>query len=105
MPALSTGWGTVAQAAQILAVSEKTIRRRITDGTIEAQRFGPRLIRVDLESLTSSTNTGVSPVRESPKAQRLEEYVARVVGKAPELTDDQRHRLGALLNSGGGALV
>lgn len=47
-------WGTIASAALLLKVSEKTIRRRITDGEIHAERFGPRLIRVDLNSLDRS---------------------------------------------------
>jgi excisionase family DNA binding protein len=42
------------QAAQILSVSVKTIRRRIADGSITAKRFGPRLLRVDLTQLEDS---------------------------------------------------
>jgi excisionase family DNA binding protein len=44
-------WGTVDQAATLLGVSTKTIRRRIADGSVDARRFGPRLIRVDLNRL------------------------------------------------------
>ncbi len=47
-------WGTVAAAAAELDVSVKTIRRRISDGTVEARRFGPRLIRVNLTTLRAS---------------------------------------------------
>lgn len=47
-------WGTMAEAAAILGVSVKTIRRRITDGTISAKRFGPRLIKVHLATLEQS---------------------------------------------------
>lgn len=47
-------WGTMAEAAAILGVSAKTIRRRITDGTVKAKRFGPRLIKVYLPSLEQS---------------------------------------------------
>lgn len=47
-------WGTVQEAAAILGVSTKTIRRRITDGGIAAKRFGPRLIRVYLPSIEQS---------------------------------------------------
>ena len=39
---------SVADAATIFGVSQKTIRRRIADGTLTAYRFGPRLIRVDV---------------------------------------------------------
>lgn len=44
-------WGSMEDAARYLGVSSKTIRRRIADGTIVAQRFGPRLVRVDMQSL------------------------------------------------------
>lgn len=46
-------WGSIQQAAQSRQVSEKTIRRYIAAGLIEAERFGPRLIRVNLDSLDS----------------------------------------------------
>ena len=41
----------INQAAAALNVSHITIRRRIRDGTIRAYKVGPRLIRVDRESL------------------------------------------------------
>lgn len=44
-------WGTIQAAAVKYKVSTKTIRRMITRGQIDAQRFGPRLIRVNLTSL------------------------------------------------------
>jgi excisionase family DNA binding protein len=47
-------WVTIPEAAEYIGVSTKTIRRWITRGTIEARRFGPRLIRVNLASLDSS---------------------------------------------------
>lgn len=47
-------WGTVSEAALYMGVSTKTIRRRITDGTVEAKKFGPRLIRVNMSSLEKS---------------------------------------------------
>lgn len=46
-----TQWPTVQQAAEILQTSPKTIRRRIADGTLDARRLGPRLIRVNPASL------------------------------------------------------
>jgi excisionase family DNA binding protein len=38
---------TVAQAADRLHVSTKTLRRRIAEGRITAYRFGPHLIRLN----------------------------------------------------------
>lgn len=48
---MPTVWSTIQQSADHYQVSTKTIRRWITDGRIEAKRVGPRLIRVDLNSL------------------------------------------------------
>ena len=45
-------WVTVQEAAETYGLSTKTIRRYITQGLIEANRFGPRLIRVNLTSLS-----------------------------------------------------
>lgn len=44
-------WGTIQEAADSRKISTKTVRRYITQGLIEAERFGPRLIRVNLDSL------------------------------------------------------
>lgn len=46
-----TRWGTIDQLATERALSEKTIRRMIAAGDVYAERIGPRLIRVDLDSL------------------------------------------------------
>lgn len=45
---------SISEAADHLGVSTKTIRRRISDGTLKAVRIGPRLIRVDAASLASA---------------------------------------------------
>lgn len=42
---------SIADAAHLTGVSDKTIRRRIADGSLSAYRMGPRLIRVDLVEL------------------------------------------------------
>jgi excisionase family DNA binding protein len=47
-------WLTIGDAAELLAVNPKTVRRRIADGTLTASRIGPRLVRVrarDVEAL------------------------------------------------------
>ncbi|MDJ0325114.1 helix-turn-helix domain-containing protein [Cryobacterium sp. PH31-AA6] len=51
-----TKWPTIRQAAERYCISEKTIRRRITDGTLKARRIGPRLIRLDPESIAAFGN-------------------------------------------------
>ncbi|GAA1959900.1 hypothetical protein GCM10009816_22080 [Microbacterium aquimaris] len=44
-------WGTVAEAADEWQLCTKTVRRYISSGDIYAERLGPRLIRVDLNSI------------------------------------------------------
>ena len=48
-----TGLASLAIAAESLGVSVKTIRRRISDGTVRGYRVG-RLIRVDPDELRPS---------------------------------------------------
>mgnify|MGYP001392865829 CR=1 FL=1 len=50
-PRSLSGWATMNQAAAALGVSRDTIRRMIARGEIYAERIGPRLVRVDLESI------------------------------------------------------
>ncbi|TFB46511.1 DNA-binding protein [Cryobacterium tagatosivorans] len=47
-------WGTIQEAAALRFVSVQTMRRYITQGLVQAERFGPRLIRVNLTSLNSA---------------------------------------------------
>lgn len=56
---------SVSQAAQRLGVSKKTLRRRISDGTIPAVRVG-RLIRIKSDDLR---NVG-APITAVPNALR-----------------------------------
>jgi excisionase family DNA binding protein len=42
---------TLAEAADLMSVSVKTLRRRIADGTNPAYRCGRRVIRVRLDDL------------------------------------------------------
>ena len=49
----SRRYASIDQAAQLVGVSSRTIRRRIADGSIAGYRFGPRIIRVDLDEVDS----------------------------------------------------
>ena len=42
---------SIQQAAAIASVDPKTIRRRISDGSLPAHRIGPRLIRIFADDL------------------------------------------------------
>lgn len=53
-PTPDTEWVTLADAARIYNVSEDTMRRAAARGDVEAVRFGPRLIRVRLASVTAA---------------------------------------------------
>ena len=44
---------SINQAARLVDVSSRTIRRRIADGSITGYRFGPRIVRVDLDEVDS----------------------------------------------------
>lgn len=48
-------WGTISDVMAHLKVSRDTVRRMIARGDIPARRFGPRLIRVDMDLLDSSS--------------------------------------------------
>jgi excisionase family DNA binding protein len=56
------------EAAQVIGVSEKTIRRRIADGTLPAVQFGQlwRIRRSDLERVLTPRQPGRSLGRRPP---------------------------------------
>ncbi len=56
---MSTNWATVSEAATALNVSDKTIRRRVKQGKLEAKHEGRRLlVKLDkkLDTLTDSVS-------------------------------------------------
>lgn len=42
---------SIAQVADATGLSTKTIRRRVEDGTLRAHRVGPRVIRIEADSV------------------------------------------------------
>lgn len=56
----SPRWGSIHAAGQELDVSDDTVRRMIRRGDITAVRIGPRLIRVDLNSVRVEVIGGVA---------------------------------------------
>jgi excisionase family DNA binding protein len=54
---------SIPDAAEYAGVSPRTIRRRITDGSLAGYRMGPRLIRVDLGELDAL----LSPIVGAPE--------------------------------------
>lgn len=60
-------WLTLTQAAELLGVSARTVRRRICDGTIEARRLG-RLVRIHSDQLGEDLGTAVSSVTDMERS-------------------------------------
>ncbi len=59
--AIARRYLTLAEAAEWYGVSERTLRRRIADGSLPAYRVGPRSIRVkavDVEALAEPIPAG-----------------------------------------------
>ncbi|KAA9134842.1 helix-turn-helix domain-containing protein [Microbacterium caowuchunii] len=83
-------WGTVQEAAAQLRVDPRTIRRQIAAGKIRAVQLGPKVIRVDMDSLV-------------PPADPLAAHVAALVADAPPLTPEQRDKIAAILRGGANA--
>ncbi|MFC7789736.1 helix-turn-helix domain-containing protein [Microbacterium sp. MAHUQ-60] len=50
-------WVSIEAAANLYDVSRDTIRRMISRGEIEAVRFGPRLIRVNIASIPAAVRS------------------------------------------------
>jgi excisionase family DNA binding protein len=46
---------SIADGAALYGISERTIRRRIADGSLRSWRVGPKLIRIDLADLERIT--------------------------------------------------
>lgn len=51
MSAPEKRYSAIPQAATIYDVHDQTIRRWISEGRITGYRFGPRMLRVDLDEL------------------------------------------------------
>ena len=50
---MTTNMLTITQAAGLLHVNAKTVRRRIADGTLTAYRVGPSLIRLHADDVAA----------------------------------------------------
>lgn len=88
---------SMREAAEYLACSQRTLHRRIADGSLPAHRAGPKLLRfavADLEAFARPVPTvGADP---------LAEHIAAVVAAAPELSAEQADRLAGLLRAPAG---
>ena len=90
-------WVKKRAAADHLGVSERTIDAMVTDGRITAHRNGPGVVRFDLDELDASMQPS------TPDPSKVDESIARLLRRAPELSDEQRSSIAALLRTGGAA--
>lgn len=84
---------TLQEAAHARRVGYSTLRKRIADGTLPAERVGRR-IYVDRAHLDAM---GDSVVGRPRAAAEIDAAVARVVAAAPRLTAEQRERLAVII--------
>ena len=82
-------WVPISEASARFSLHPDTIRRMISRGEIEAKRFGPKVIRVNLGSVEAA-------------ATPLALHVNRIVEGAPPLTPEQSDRIAALLSPAAG---
>lgn len=88
---------TLQEAADARRIGYSTLRKRVADGTLPAERMGRR-IYVDRAHLDAMADPAVGRPR---AAAEIDSAVARVVAAAPRLTAEQRERLAVIV--GGGA--
>jgi excisionase family DNA binding protein len=91
---MASGLLTTREAADLLRVSERTIRRWGVAGILDRRRIGPKLIRITVESVVQriegqnaqegATLTGVAPSERTPFGTAdLAEFAAEYGGDAP----------------------
>ena len=76
---------TVKEAAEMLGACERTVRRRIKDGTLSAARIG-RLVRLD----AAQVELLLKGPADTPNQ--------RLINEAPPLTDEQLQTIVTLLS-------
>ena len=60
---------SLEEAAEIMSLSTRTIRRRISDGTIPAYQCGRRPIRIRLELVEADADGAAAALRRIPSAR------------------------------------
>ena len=99
MDNMSTNWVTVSKAAAALGVSDKTIRRRVKQGKLEAQLEGRRLlVKLDKQSDTMTDSVSKDEVIADLKTQiedfrnQMQEKDRQIENLQTQLQDaSQRH--------------
>lgn len=89
---------SIREAAEYVPCSERTIRRRIEDGSLTAFRLGG-IVRVDLNELDARLANQQDDGARS--VDSLADHIRRVVDAAPAFDSAQQARLAELLKGGG----
>jgi excisionase family DNA binding protein len=87
---------SIREVCDRFGLSDKTIRRKIKDGTLVAYRCGERLIKLDADQVEGVL---LRPVG-GRSDETIQSAVATVVAAAPPLTAEQRDRIAAILRGG-----
>jgi excisionase family DNA binding protein len=92
-----TKFVSVREVCDRYGLSDKTIRRKIKNGELNAYRVGPRLIKLDAEQVEAAL------LRPASQHSDLASAVSQVLATWPPLTDEQLDRIAALLRAGSSA--
>lgn len=59
-PKAPTGrrYATIAEAADYMRIGQRTVRLMIEDGRLHAYRFGPRIVRLNLDEVDAAMASG-----------------------------------------------
>ena len=82
---------TVEQAAELLDLHVKTVRRYIHDGRLKAKRIGKeyRITRVDLDEFTG----GAMPAQAAPAVSRTRQVIASSIVDVDAISPEESHRI------------
>ena len=87
---------TVDQAAQLLDLHVKTVRRYVRDGRLKAKRIGKeyRIVRADLDEFA-----GVASVPDKEPIRRIRHVIASTILDADVVSPDVSHRVTTMVMS------
>ena len=96
---MPTNLVSIREVCDRYGLSDKTIRRKIKGGELDAYRVGPRLIKLDAEQVEAAL------LRPASKPNDIASAVAQMLATWPPLSDEQLDRIAAILRAGsrGGA--
>jgi excisionase family DNA binding protein len=76
--------GSLGDAAEMCKVHKQTIRRYIAAGRLTGYRFGPRLLRVDLDEVAAVL---LQPIPTAAPSERIERETGRGSPRDEDISD------------------